>query len=189
MFTEGQKCPSCNDGLLSKIYVNRHVEYKGQSKDFPGYEFFCSHCAETFLTPELEAEYDDKLVSFFRDVDGLLQPSQVKAIRKFYKKTQREFALVLGVGEKNFARYENGTVAQSRAMDLLLRIMQKYPEVFYTIVANNRTLGFSSSEDSVVHVVHQVYTANNKTLQEKSFQSWEPPNTKGEQLVACQGWT
>ncbi len=44
--------------------------------------------------------------------------------------TRGEFARLLRVGEKKFARYENGQNTQGRAMDNLLRILHEHP---YTI--------------------------------------------------------
>lgn len=62
-----------------------------------------------------------------RSRDGFLTDLDIKRIRKKLGLTQRELAEKLGVGEKNFARYENLSVRQSRAMDNLLRILDAYP--------------------------------------------------------------
>ncbi len=58
---------------------------------------------------------------------GFLTDLDIKRIRKKLGMTQKEMAEKLGVGEKNFARYENLSVRQSKAMDNLLRILDKYP--------------------------------------------------------------
>ena len=42
--------------------------------------------------------------------------------------TQEQMATALGGGLKGFARYENGQIIQSRAMDNLLRILDQFPE-------------------------------------------------------------
>lgn len=42
--------------------------------------------------------------------------------------SQREIAEKLGVGLKNFARYETLKIRQSKAMDNLLRISDAYPD-------------------------------------------------------------
>ena len=38
--------------------------------------------------------------------------------------TQEEFGNILGGGKKAFARYENGTITQSRAMDNQLKMLR-----------------------------------------------------------------
>ncbi len=56
-----------------------------------------------------------------------------KRIRKKFGCTQEEMAKKLGVGLKTFARYETSQVIQSRAMDNLLRILDKHPEALNAI--------------------------------------------------------
>ncbi len=63
-----------------------------------------------------------------RAKDGFLTDLDIKRIRKKLGLTQKEMAEKLGVGEKNFARYENLSVRQSRSMDNLLRILDRYPK-------------------------------------------------------------
>ena len=170
MLTENQKCPVCSDGVLSKVYTPRDIVYKTAKRTFHGYEFFCSSCGESFLTPDLEEVYEDDLVCFFRDVDGLLHPKKIREIRKSFNLTQREFALKLGVGEKNFARYENGTVTQGRSMDILLRVFQEYPEAFYRVVEKKNEAGESTAVDKKVL----------KISQQQADVSWAPRPLSGE---------
>jgi len=61
--------------------------------------------------------------------EGYLTAEDIKRIRKKLGLTQKAMAEKLGVGVKTFARYENRSVRQSKAMDNLLRILDKYPEV------------------------------------------------------------
>lgn len=60
--------------------------------------------------------------------DGFLTDQDIKRIRGKFGLTPKEMAEKLKVGEKNFARYENLSVRQSKAMDNLLRILDKYPD-------------------------------------------------------------
>ena len=54
--------------------------------------------------------------------------ADIKRIRRKLHLTQEQMATLLGGGLKGFARYENGQVVQSRAMDNLLRILDRFPE-------------------------------------------------------------
>ncbi|MCK4377886.1 MAG: type II toxin-antitoxin system MqsA family antitoxin, partial [Deltaproteobacteria bacterium] len=56
--------------------------------------------------------------------------------------TQVELAKNLGVGEKNFARYENGQATQGRAMDTLLKVLKNYPAMI-------KTLAHSQTEENI----------------------------------------
>ena len=55
----------------------------------------------------------------------MLFRSEIASIRKGFGYIQVEFAKLLGVGEKNFARYEAGISAQSRSMDWVLRMLRE----------------------------------------------------------------
>ncbi len=68
-----------------------------------------------------------------RSKDGYLTDLDIKRIRKKLELTQVEMAEKLGVGEKNFARYENLSVRQSKAMDNLLRILDIYPDAIKSL--------------------------------------------------------
>jgi len=69
--------------------------------------------------------------------EGYLTGDDIKSIRKKLGLTQKEMAEKLGVGLKTFARYENFSVRQSKAMDNLLRILERYPEAL-DILENRR---------------------------------------------------
>lgn len=68
--------------------------------------------------------------------DGFLTDEDIKRIRKKLGFTQEEMAKKLGVGLKNFARYENLSVRQSKAMDNLLRVLDRYPETLEVLAGN-----------------------------------------------------
>ena len=74
-----------------------------------------------------------------RSAAGFLTDEEIKEIRKKLGLTQKQMAETLGVGEKNFARYENLSVRQSRAMDNLLRILDAYPEAIKVIEVNKQS--------------------------------------------------
>jgi putative zinc finger/helix-turn-helix YgiT family protein len=60
--------------------------------------------------------------------EGYLTDEDIKRIRGKLGLTQKAMAEKLGVGLKTFARYENLSVRQGKAMDNLLRILDEYPE-------------------------------------------------------------
>lgn len=72
--------------------------------------------------------------------EGFLTDKNIKQIRKKLGLTQKEMAEKLVVGEKNFARYENLSVRQSRAMDNLLRILDVYPDAIAVLKADSQSV-------------------------------------------------
>ena len=133
---EGMVCPACEAGKLREKNEDMEFEYKNNKKIIPNRTLYkCETCNESFLNEKDERELEKLLADVRRISDNLLTSSEIKGIRRKYNMTQVQFAKALRVGEKNFARYENGQATQSNAMDNLLRILNKYPyaiRAFYT---------------------------------------------------------
>ena len=132
-FREGMACPVCESGKL--FLVNKTIEfnYKRNIRKFETPVYTCPECGEEFLGAGDQKEIDRQLTNSRRQIDGLLTPEDIRRIRQKFGYTQIEFAKVLKIGEKNFARYENGQSAQGRAMDNLLRVLDCYPESIHVM--------------------------------------------------------
>lgn len=138
MYKSGNKCPICGIGKIKEKTVSEEFDYKGKSLVIHDYHIYaCDKCEEELVDPKTLRTTEKVLTDFRRGVDGLLASDEIKAIRKKLGKTQAEMAEWLGVGEKNFARYENGQVTQSKTMDLLLRIVGKFPNILNNLTEPN----------------------------------------------------
>ena len=139
MYRDGQKCPICGLCNLVKKAVDETFEYKGERLVIPDYVIYeCSTCEDALVDEKSIKASQKDLKDFYRKVDGLLSSADIKRIRKKLGYTQEKMAKELGVGLKNFARYENGQVVQGRAMDLLLRIFDMFPEVLTLLKGQQR---------------------------------------------------
>lgn len=128
MYTNGQECPICGKPTIEKKTIEEKFEYKGRHLVVPDYIVFaCSSCGEELIGKETLKKTEKVIRDFQRETDGLLTSDQIKRGRTSLGFTQESFASLLGVGEKNFARYESGKVTQSKSMDNLLRIIFEYP--------------------------------------------------------------
>ncbi|SDT87874.1 type II toxin-antitoxin system MqsA family antitoxin [Desulfobacula phenolica] len=160
MFKHNDICPICGSGKLKENNVTETFEYKGQIKEIQNYVVFeCSECNESVVDQKTLKKAEKILRDFHREVDGLLTSTEIKTIRKALGFTQKDFGLILGGGEKSFARYESCVVTQSKSMDNLIRIVNEKPEVIEIIQKNqgahNGTFNFS--ETFVYH-----YSQNNE---------------------------
>lgn len=152
MYKNGSKCSICGIGKVSEKTISEKFEYKGKSLVVPDYHVYaCDTCEEEIVDPKTLRATEKVLTDFRRRLDGLLASDEIKAIRKKLGKTQAEMAEWLGVGEKNFARYENGQVTQSKTMDLLLRILGKFPNILNNLTEPNKY------EISVVPSIGRLY--------------------------------
>ncbi len=138
-FSPGDICPVCEMGVLSREACGEVFYYKGQSFVVDGLRSFtCVECGESFFDSKEEKRLEKLLTDKRREIDGLLTSQEIKSIRKKIGYTQRELANFLGVGEKNFARYETGASAQSKAMDNLLKIMRSYPDIVISVLGERK---------------------------------------------------
>lgn len=76
---------------------------------------------EEIFDRQLEIENDAKLYDIYKRRKGLLTISEIKSIRSKYGMNQKEYALVLGVGEVTINRFENGAI-QTEATDTIMRL-------------------------------------------------------------------
>ncbi|MEI6209575.1 MAG: type II toxin-antitoxin system MqsA family antitoxin [Desulfuromonadales bacterium] len=129
MYRQGDVCPLCGGGSLIGNVIEERFTYKGHSLVVPDYGILeCPACGEAVVRKDSARRTEKMLKDFGRQVDGLLMAADIKRIRRKLHLTQEQMATVLGGGLKGFARYENGQVVQSRAMDNLLRILDRFPE-------------------------------------------------------------
>lgn len=139
MIKDGDICLVCGQGKLSEHVITEVFTYNDQECKIPDYHIFkCDKCTEEFVSPKTMKESEKTLTDFRRKVDGLLTSDEIKTVRKKLGKTQKELAEMLEVGEKTFARYENGQVTQSRAMDFTLRALDMHPNLLNTIKSGKK---------------------------------------------------
>lgn len=130
-YAAGELCPVCESGKLEEVVKNLEFEYKSRKSIVENVTCFECPICEDYLTNRKESRRIEKyLTDERRREDGLLVSDEIKDIRKQFGLTQTQFAQKLGVGIKNFARYESGQSAQSVTMNNLLRVFQKHHETF-----------------------------------------------------------
>lgn len=91
----------------------------------------CESCGEQIILPALEAALEAERYQRL----GLLQPTEIKAIRKRMRLTQTEMAQLIGVGEKTYTRWESGRSIQNKSSDNLIRFADTQPELFVQLDA------------------------------------------------------
>lgn len=74
------------------------------------------------------------IMAFRKSVDGLLTGAEICALRDKYHLTQGQAARLFGGGPEAFSKYENDDVAQSEAMDNLLRLVRRSETAFLGLV-------------------------------------------------------
>ena len=127
-------CPICGEGHVTASVQMVEYEYKGHKAELPSHYKQCDTCTSDFAGMA-ESKLNKRIVMAFRkQVDGLLTGEEITALRKQYQLTQAQAARLFGGGPVAFSKYENDDVAQSEAMDTLLRLVRRSPEAFRALV-------------------------------------------------------
>lgn len=123
------KCLMCNSvDLIAKTELE-NIPYKNKKLNISMAFTECQECGYDFVPAEQIKLNDLAVVAAKRANDGLLTPEQVLQTRLKLGLTQAQAAEVFGGGRNAFSKYERGEIAQSEAMDKLLKICAAYPNL------------------------------------------------------------
>jgi putative zinc finger/helix-turn-helix YgiT family protein len=119
---------SCADHL-EKIERVRDFPIHGTTVSIPEELYRCTVCGEEEYSYEQAVAAARRAGELYREQNGFLQPDEIAALRRRWGVTQAQLEAALGVGRKTVARWEAGRVLQTRAMDNLLRAIDRFPAV------------------------------------------------------------
>ncbi len=124
-------CPVCGEGHLHSKIDSNEVTYKDVTRAIALHYSVCDECGSE-QAGEDEARLNKReMMSFRKQVDGLLSGAEIRAIRNRLHINQAEAARIFGGGPVAFSKYENDDVAQSESMDKLLRVADAVPSAFF----------------------------------------------------------
>lgn len=115
-------CPICSEGYLRSCVGKNTVEYKGKSADLDMQYSMCDACGSEQADAVQLRTNKRAMMAFRKQVDGLLMGTEVRALRESLRVNQIEAARIFGGGPVAFSKYGSDDVAQSEAMDKLLRL-------------------------------------------------------------------
>jgi len=119
-----ESCPICEkESNIRKVSKEEEILVRGEPIKTTVTSRKCSECGGEFLDT---TDSNDPLKSAYRKyrkVHDMLQPEDIKEIRKSIGLTQGELSNLLGWGKITLSRYENGSL-QDKAHDLQLRRLE-----------------------------------------------------------------
>ena len=129
------KCPECGASLVREVRrVSYHYKNHTIVVDQPG--DWCPLCGEGVLSAKDMASNRRELSDFRARIDGFLTSQEIRRIRKKLKLTQHQAAELFGGGPNGFSRYERGEAMQSQALNQLLCLLDRHPELLEEIKKN-----------------------------------------------------
>jgi HTH-type transcriptional regulator/antitoxin MqsA len=123
-------CSICEEGNFQTHIGSNIVEYKDHKKKLEMHYSECDCCGSETATPAQLRTNKRLMTEFKKQIDELLTGQELKKIRLELGLTQADAANIFGGGPVAFSKYETDDVAQSDAMDKLLRVAQAVPEAY-----------------------------------------------------------
>lgn len=116
-------CPKCEKEtdieLVRKI---EEIKVRGESIEVETEFYKCLVCGEEFEDPRSDNDPLDKAYREYRRRHGMVQPEEIRQLRKRYGFTQSEMSSLLGWGGATLSRYENGAL-QDEAHGKILHLI------------------------------------------------------------------
>jgi len=122
-------CKLCGSHEIQQYTEVEPVTYKEAVLQVPMEYSVCANCGREFIATEQIRRNDAAVRDAKRAQDGLLTGSDIVRLRSKLKLNQEMAALLFGGGRNAFSKYERGEVTQSAAMDRLLRLCSRHPEL------------------------------------------------------------
>jgi HTH-type transcriptional regulator/antitoxin MqsA len=115
------------------------LEYKGQSVTFPMPGWYCDTSEESIHTGE-DMKVSDRMLNRLKARgEGLLEPADIRRIRKKLGLNQVEAGDLIGGGPRAFQKYEAGDLLPSRAISSALALLNHDPTGLRVLEARRHT--------------------------------------------------
>lgn len=114
------------------------VNVKGTNIEYEEY-YLTDDNGEEIFDRNIEIENDQRLYDIYKKQNNLLTNLEIKKIRKKYGLTQKEYALVIGVGEVTVHRFEKGAI-QTEAVDSIMKLSNDPDNMAFLLLQNERNI-------------------------------------------------
>lgn len=129
-------CPTCEKySEVELINKNESYEVRGDNIEVPVEFFSCRECGEEFVNLSSQKDPLSAAYRIYRQRHNLMQPEEIKDLRKQYGLTQGDLTNILGWGGATLSRYENGSL-QDKAHASMLNLI-KEPHNLLKLVEDN----------------------------------------------------
>lgn len=129
-------CLQCDDGTMLDHAVRDLVfEYRGRSLTVPGVSgWHCPVCRECEFDDGEGQRYSAAVDAFAAQVDAE-EAAWLRATRKKLGLKQAEAGKLFGGGVSAFSEYERGKTQPHKSTVLLLRLLDKHPELLREVMS------------------------------------------------------
>jgi HTH-type transcriptional regulator / antitoxin MqsA len=130
-----QPCPECGGTMRYEKHDDKLV-YKGNERIIKTLGWWCTRCGEGILSGDALKGHEKAFLQFKAEVDEVMSPAEVAAVREKLGLSQRKAGELLGGGPRAFQKYEAGKQAVSAPMSNLLRLLSQDPSRLRELVSS-----------------------------------------------------
>ena len=130
-------CPEMG-GPMRRDSRSMTLTYKGHSVELSMPGWYCDCCDQSTHTGE-DMKYSDRALNRLKArAEGLLEPEEIRRIRKRIRLTQATAGEVIGGGPRAFQKYESGDLLPSRAISSALLLLDQQPKLIHCLEVRRR---------------------------------------------------
>jgi len=113
------------------------LTYKGESITFDMPGWYCDESDEGIHTGK-DMKISDRILNRLRArSEGLLEPEEIRRIRKKLGLSQEAAGLLIGGGRRAFQKYESGDMLPSRAIVSVLLLLDASPQALEVLMGRH----------------------------------------------------
>ena len=121
-------CPETG-GPMVRAHKPMTLRYRGESVTFDMPGWYCEESGQSIHTGE-DMKFSDRQLNVLKArSEGLLQPHEIKRIRRKLRLTQVDAGNLIGGGPRAFQKYEAADLLPSRAISSALVLLDSAPEM------------------------------------------------------------
>jgi len=114
------------------------LTYKDQSLTFDMPGWYCDQSDESIHSGD-DMKVSDRMLNLLKArSEGLLEPEQIRRIRKKLHLSQEAAGMLIGGGPRAFQKYECGDLLPSRAISSALLLLNHDPEALSLLKAHSK---------------------------------------------------
>jgi len=149
------RCPFCEEeDRIKLVRTTRTFQIRGEPVEVDFEVSKCTECGEEFINPKSQRDPLAEAYRMYRKTHNMLQPEQIKELRKRYGMTQGELTRILGWGAVTLSRYENGAL-QDVTHDRQLKLVRDPKNLLDLIQENPEALG-SQKRKSLIRSLQEM---------------------------------
>jgi len=173
-------CPNCEKITeLELIKAIEEFNVRGELIKVKVEHYKCKKCGEEFDDPNSKDDPLDRVYREYRRKKGMIQPEEIREVRRLYGLTQNELSKLAGWGGATLSRYENGAL-QDDAHDRILQLV-KNPQNMHRLIIKNGSFLPEEKKNRLLEelsaAVEEIYSFPN--IYKERFGKYEPSIESG----------